>query len=173
MKNQSHKQDNLIKRIGCGFLVGLLLLCVTACGKSNSAAAISIEGELSDIMADIYENADLDAETKEAMSGYVLDTLTADNEEALLGAADIPYMEGVFSVPMISSIAYQCVLLRVDPEDVETVKEVLLANADLNKWVCVSAETVLVENVGDLVLFIMSSEDVAYAVSESFQALGD
>ena len=34
-------------------------------------------------------------------------------------------LEGVYSVPMISSIAYQCVLLRVNPEDVDKVKEML------------------------------------------------
>ena len=74
-------------------------------------------------------------------------------------------------MPAMSSIAYQCVLLRVNPEDVESVKATLQENADVNKWVCVTAETVLVENVGDLVLFIMSSEDVAYAVSSSFKSL--
>ena len=172
MKNRDHNQKSIIKRMGSGLLVGLLLLCITACGKGNSVVMVSIEGELSDIMADIYENADLDTETKEAMDGYVLDILTADNEEALLGAADVPYIEGVFSVPMISSIAYQCVLLRVEPNNVEEVKETLLTNADLNKWVCVSAETVLAESVGDLVLFIMGEENTASAVSVSFQALG-
>ena len=53
----------------------------------------------------------------------------------------------------------------------DKVKEMLKENADVNKWVCVSAETVLVENVGDVVLFIMSSQDAAYAISSSFQAL--
>ncbi len=99
------------------------------------------------------------------------DTLTEENEQAILGTSDIEYIEGVYSVPMMSSIAYQCVLLRVNPDDIETVKQQLKDNADLNKWVCVSAETMLVENVGDLVLFIMSSKDVAYAVSTSFQSL--
>ncbi len=105
------------------------------------------------------------------MQEYVCDALTAENEQALLGVDGVPYTEGVYSVPMISSIAYQCVLLRVNPEDVDKVKEMLKENADVNKWVCVSAETVLVENVGDVVLFIMSSQDAAYAVSSSFQAL--
>ena len=118
-----------------------------------------------------YEGVDLDAETKEAMQGYVIDTLTSDNEQAFLGTEGVSYTEGVYSVPMMSSIAYQCVLLRVAPEDVENVKTMLKENADVNKWVCVSAETVLVENVGDVVLFIMSDQEAAYAVSASFQAL--
>lgn len=147
---------------------------MTACGKSeagDSAGSKTIEGDLQEIMAQIYEGVDLDAETKEAMQGYVIDTLTSDNEQAFLGTEGVSYTEGVYSVPMMSSIAYQCVLLRVAPEDVENVKTMLKENADVNKWVCVSAETVLVENVGDVVLFIMSSQEAAYAVSASFQAL--
>lgn len=159
----------------------ILLLCMmcavfcTACGNAktnDNAQGAAIEGELTDIMAQIYAEADLDSETKAAVQEYVSDTLTAENEQAILGTDGVKYTEGIYSVPMISSIAYQCVLLRVAPEDVESVKEQLKANADVNKWVCVSAETVLVESVGDLVLFIMSDQNTAYALSASFQALG-
>lgn len=165
-----------MKRMKRGMMAIAVLLCIvlcSACGKGeNASGGGSIEGELADIMAQIYEGADVDVETKEAMQGYITDTLTADNEQAILGVAGISYTEGVYSVPMISSIAYQCVLLRVDPDDVESIKSALKENADVNKWVCVSAEIVLVENVGDVVLFVMCDKDSAYAISESFQALG-
>ena len=138
----------------------------------EDTATDTIEGDLSDIMSQIYANLEgIDAERKETMQDYIIDVLTEDNEQAMLGTSDVDYIEGVFSVPMISSIAYQCVLLRVNPDDIETVKQQLKDNADVNKWVCVSAETVLVENVGDLVLFIMSDQDVAYSVITAFQSL--
>lgn len=148
--------------------------CCMACGSKdteNGSSSASIEGELTDIMTEIYAGVNVDAETKEAMQGYVSQEINADNEEYILGVTGVPYTEGICSMPAMSSIAYQCVLLRVNLEDVESVKATLQENADVNKWVCVTAETVLVENVGDLVLFIMSSEDVAYAVSSSFQSL--
>lgn len=165
------------RRILTGIITVVFITCtvlMTACGKGETAgdsAGKTIEGDLQDVMAQIYEGVDLDAETKQAMQEFVSDTLTAENEQAILGVEGVPYTEGIYSVPMISSIAYQCVLLRVNPEDVENVKTMLKENADVNKWVCVSAETVLVENVGDVVLFIMSDQDAAYAVSASFQAL--
>lgn len=145
-------------------------------GNGTDAAAdsgaVSVEGDLQDIIAEIYAGLEgVDSETKEAIEGYISDILTEENEQALLGTSGIDYIEGIYSVPLMSSIAYQCVLLRVNPDDVENIKQQLKDNADLNKWVCVSAETMLVENVGDLVLFIMSEKDVAYAVSASFQAL--
>ena len=120
----------------------------TSDNESNAeadSAAETIEGDLQDIMKDIYAGLEgIDAERKETMQDYIIDVLTEDNEQAMLGTADIDYTEGIFSVPMISSIAYQCVLLRVNPDDIENIKQQLKDNADLNKWVCVSAETVLV-----------------------------
>lgn len=166
-------KGNYAKKAAACLLAGMLIFGITACGNGGSGKTVSIEGELTDIMSDIYANADLDSETKEAMEGYIMDTLTADNETAILGVSNVPYIEGVYSMPMISAIAYQCVLLRVEPENVDQVKDLLLTNADPNKWVCVSAETVLVDNLGDLVLFIMGGEDVTNAVSESFQTLSE
>lgn len=171
------------KTIAILLLVSLVFTCA-ACGKNDAASnntdsmgdnadtSDTIEGDLQDIMAEIYSGIEgIDSETKEAIEGYITDVLTEDNEQALLGTADIEYNEGIYSVPMISSIAYQCVLLRVNPDNIEEVKQQLKDNADLNKWVCVSAETMLVENTGDLVLFIMSEKDVAYAIVNSFQSL--
>lgn len=170
--NDKMKKKNIFILITIVMILSCAAFCA-ACGTSSgNASEIHIEGELPDILTQIYENANLDAEFRESLQYYMTDTLTQENEQAILGTADASYIEGIYSVPMMSSIAYQCVLLRVEQDNVETVKTALRENADVNKWVCVSAETVLVENVGDLVLFIMSGEDVAYAVSESFQALG-
>ncbi|MDE7282524.1 MAG: hypothetical protein K2N85_02910 [Lachnospiraceae bacterium] len=150
-----------------------LILCMsvcTACGKTQESA--NIEGELTDILAQIYEGADLDSETKEAMAtAYYTDVLTEDNATLFLGTSEVSYVEGIISAPLMNVIPYQCVLLRVNSEDVDSVKTLLLENADLNKWVCVSADTAKAENIGDLVLFVMGEQNVADAVVASFKAL--
>jgi len=99
------------KRITAYIITIVTAVCmafmVTACGKwetENNAGGKTIEGDLQEIMAQIYAGVDLDAETKEAMQGFVTDTLTSDNEQALLGVEGVSYTEGVYSVPMISSI---------------------------------------------------------------------
>ncbi|MBD5506769.1 MAG: hypothetical protein HDR05_01570 [Lachnospiraceae bacterium] len=97
--------------------------------------------------------------------------LTDDLESYILGTDEITYTEGVVSMPKMSSVAYQCVLLRVDEADVETAKEALKNSADPDKWVCVSAESTLIESRGDVIFFIMSSKDVAYAMNSAFQNL--
>lgn len=81
-------------------------------------------------------------------------------------------LDSVYSAPMMSSIAYQCVLLRVsEDQDIEAAKKLLEENADPAKWICVEAESVVVENVGDVILFIMADKDVADAAKEAFLAL--
>lgn len=84
------------------------------------------------------------------------------------------YAESYYSIPMINVNPYQCILLRL-PEgaDVEAAKETLLANADPRKWVCVEAESVVVENVGDVILFLMADTATADAIKASFLALGE
>lgn len=151
-------------------LVGILAVCCMACGK-ESAASKGPEGSLQDIMTALYANADLGADFREGLEYFQMMELTDDLESYILGTDEITYTEGVVSMPAMSSVAYQCVLLRVDEADVDTTKEALKNSADPNKWVCVTAETVLIESRGDVIFFIMSSKDVAYAMNSAFQNL--
>lgn len=122
-------------------------------------------------MASLYENAQLDAEFREGLDSFETVELTDDLEISILGTDEVTYTEGVVSMPMMSSMAFQCVLLRVDEADVETVKQTLKDNANPDKWVCVSAETTLIESRGNVIFFIMSSKNEAYALNEAFQKL--
>ena len=96
--------------------------------------------------------------------------LTEDTEVSLLGTDEIEYTEGAASIPMISPNAFQLVLLRVEEENVDTVKQQLKDYADLNKWICVSAETMLIESRGNVIFFVMGDNDTAYALNSAFQA---
>ena len=51
---------------------------------------------------------------------------------------------------------------------ISKLQEALEENADPAKWICVEAESVVVENVGDVILFIMADKDVADAAKEAF-----
>lgn len=155
-------------------LTGLLILIAgllcAACGDKKESSD-SPEGALTDIVASLYENAELDAEFKEGLPYFDTVELTDELKSSILGTDDITYTEGVVSMPKMSSVAYQCVLLRVDEADVETVKQTLKDNANPDKWVCVSAETVLIESRGNVIFFIMSGKNEAYALNEAFQKL--
>lgn len=153
-----------------GLLVLLTGLACTACGDKKDSSD-QLEGSLNDIMASLYENAELDPDFRDNLDSYETVEITDDLESYILGTDEITYTEGVVSMPMMSSMAYQCVLLRVDEADVETVKQLLKDNADPDKWVCVSAETTLIESRGDVIFFIMSGKNEAYAMNTAFQNL--
>lgn len=156
------------------FLTGLLIVFAgvvcSACGGGKSGSD-KLEGSLQDMMASLYANADLVQDFRDTLDSYETVDLTDDLEISILGTDQITYTEGVVSMPMMSSMAYQCVLLRVDEANVESAKQALKDNADLDKWVCVSAETMLIESRGDVIFFIMCDKNTAEAMSSAFQKL--
>ena len=125
------------------FIAIVTAFTCTACGAKQEKTD-QLNGRLSEIMSGIYENADLSDDFREGLEFFETFELTEDIEISILGTDEIDYKEGVVSMPMMSSIAYQCVLLRVDENNVDTAKQQIKDNADLNKWICVSAETMLI-----------------------------
>lgn len=160
------------RMMACCLTLVLALAAFAGCGKEQQAA--NLEGSCEEILTKVYENAKLDDETREAMEYYQTTPIDETTAEYLLGTADVKYAEAVVSAPMMNAVAYQCVILRVaEGEDVEAAKKLLKDNANPRKWVCVEAESVVVENVGDVILYIMADQTTADAVKTSFLALGE
>lgn len=158
----------------------ILSLTMTAalfagCGNKNAGEqAAGLDGTCAEILEQVYEKADLDADLREAMEYYQNTPVEAESAEYILGTTDVKYTDSVYSAPMMSSVAYQCVLLRLDKDaDAKAAKKLLLEKADPIKWVCVEAESVVVENVGDVILYIMADQKTADAVKTAFLALGE
>lgn len=158
------------KQIVSYILLTVLCIFCTACG-SKEEKSDALTGNLSDIMDTLYETADLSEDFRSGMDSFETFEITDDLEMSILGTEEITYLEGIASIPMISPNAYQCVLLRVDKGDVDTVKQQLKENADLNKWICVSAETMLIESRGDVIFFVMGDQNTVYALNSAFQNL--
>lgn len=156
-------------------LIGTMAACGGNAGSADTAA--NLEGTCSEILTQVYETAELDADFKEALQYFentAIPTDDTDMQTFMIGTTDVAFTDSVYSAPMMSSIAYQCVLLRLEEgADVEAAKETLLASADPRKWVCVEPESVLVENVGDVVMVIMADEPMATAIKDAFLALGN
>lgn len=143
-------------------------------GCGSKIETPSIEGSCIDIMNQVYETAELDEGLREAMNYYETTTITDDREEYILGTTDVEYTDSAYSAPMMTSVAYQCVVLRVEPaEDIVKTKQLLLDKADKQKWICVEAESVVVENVGDVILYVMAEKQTADALKTAFLSLGD
>lgn len=159
-------------------VAGAMILVMTAslfvgCGKTKQQSA-NLEGSCEEILNKVYEKADLDSGLREAMQYYQTNAIDESSEEYILGTGEVDYTDSVYSAPMMSSIAYQCVILRLEAdEDVQVAKQQLLDHAEPAKWVCVEAESVVVENVGDVVLYVMADAQTADAIKTAFLALGE
>lgn len=154
--------------IVCIMILNFVIATLIGCGNKKKDV---IEGTPTELLAKLYETADLSEDFKSRLDYFETYEMTKEIEMSILGTEDIAYVEGACSIPMMQPNAFQMVLLRVSDSDVETVKEKLTESADLDKWICVSAETMLIESRGDLILFVMGDQESVYALNSAFQNL--
>ena len=150
------------KKFGLGLLIiGALFL--TGC----SAKEENIEGSLEEIMDKLYEGISED----ELPMGLSNIEITSENVEGYLGTSDIEFDSALASESMVGSIAHSIILVRAkENQDIEALKKQIEDSINPNKWVCVTAENVVVKNKGDLILVIMTNE-LAPKIEENFDKL--
>lgn len=74
------------------------------------------------------------------------------------------------SVPLITAQAYSVAIVKVkDSADVEKIKQEMLDNIDMRRWICVSAEQLYITNSGNLIFSVMADKDIAEAVYNDFK----
>ena len=74
------------------------------------------------------------------------------------------------SVPVMTAQAYLVAIVKVkDSADVEKIKQEMLDNIDMRRWICVSAEQLYITNSGNIIFSVMADKDVAKAVYNDFK----
>ena len=113
----------------------------------------------------IYKGVNLPETETEAIE------TTSDNVEAYTGLKSNSNIEKmVVSEPFINAQAYSAVALIVkEGSDIEKIKQEILENINMNKWICVSAEQLYITNNGNVIFLVMSDEDQAKPVYDNFK----
>ena len=76
----------------------------------------------------------------------------------------------VVSVPVMTAQAYSVAVVKVkESADVEKIKQEMLDNIDMRRWICVSAEQLYITNSGNVIFSVMADKDVAKAVYNDFK----
>ena len=148
-------------------LLTLFLLAGAAACQPQATADAAVQGSLSEIMEKIYAGA----KTQE-MPELTNTEITGENSKYYLGVENLEYKEALASEPLMNASPHSVCLVRLNEgQDMEEVKQQLRDNADPFKWVCVGVQEdqIIVDNIGDLVVLIMSAD--ADALHESFLAL--
>ncbi len=149
------------KKIGLISLIGMLFL--TGCSNKSQ----NIEGSLEEIMTKLYEGIS-EEELPMALTNI---EITNENVENYLGTNDIEFESALASESMVGSIAHSVILIRAkENQDIEALKAKIEANINPNKWICVTAENVIVKNKGNLILVVMSNE-LASPIEQNFDKL--
>lgn len=154
---------NTVKKVVISLSLFAVLFGVVACGKTKN-----VEGTLEEIMEKVYTDVPEDKRPMMLMNTEV----TKENVAYYLGTDDIEFEEALASESGTGSIAHSIVLVRTkDGADVEKIKTTIKDNVDPRKWICVEAESVEVKSKGNLIILIMSSEDTAKKIENSFDNL--
>lgn len=155
--------------VGIIIVVTIIIGFVFAMNKNNSNGLnLETADEIKDMLNNIYTELGDTLPVLETMEIDVNDQMLCTTYTGLKSNENVELL--VVSEPPISSQAYSAVILKVKTDaDIESMKQEMIDNINVNKWVCVSAEKVYVTNSGNIIFLVMASEDWAKPVYEKFK----
>ena len=137
---------------------------------TNGGTSVKIESgkDMKSMLKSIY------SENKDVLPKLETEEIDVSNSDLVTSYTGIQSTGNVESLvvlePLMSSQAYSAVALKVKSNaNIETVKEEILNNVDMRKWICVSAEKLYVTNYNNIIFFVMSDEDWSTATYNSFK----
>jgi len=140
---------------------------VAISGKNGGTTATEIN--MKKMFDTIY--ADLKDQLPDSLTTQEIDVKDGEQVAEYTGLVSTKNVEKLLvSEPMISSQAYSAVALKVKAgADIEGIKQEMLDNLNMNKWICVSAEKLYITSYNNIIFAVMSDEDWAKPVYDGFK----
>ncbi len=156
------------------FIIGLILLAVISfvifilVSGSDNKGSVETPKDINDIINTINKNNKNVLPELETMK---VDIKNIDEVTSYTGLKTNDGIESItVSVPLITSQAYSVAIVKVkDSADVEKIKQDMLDNIDMRRWICVSAEQLYITNSGNVIFSVMADKDIAKAVYNDFK----
>ena len=156
------------------FIIGLILLAVISfiifilVSGSGKKGNVETPKNVNDIINTINKN---NKNVLPELETIKVDIKNIDEVTSYTGLKTNDGIESiVVSEPLITSQAYSVAIVRVkDNADVEKIKQEMLDNIDMRRWICVSAEQLYITNSGNVIFSVMADKDVAKAVYNDFK----
>ena len=136
--------------------------------KSNEGTTIETASQMKEMFKSIYNKLGDELPDLETQK---IDVSDASMVKAYTGLQSNENVETiVVSEPSMSSQAYSAVAVKVKAgANVENMKQEMLDNIDMAKWICVSASNLYITNSGNTIFMVMSDEDWAKPVYDAFK----
>ena len=156
------------------FIIGLILLAVISfiifilVSGSGNKGNVETPKNINDIINTINKN---NKDVLPELETMKVDIKNIDEVTSYTGLKTNAGIESiVVSVPLITAQAYSVAIVKVkDNADVEKIKQEMLDNIDMRRWICVSAEQLYITNSGNVIFSVMADKDIAKAVYNDFK----
>ena len=156
------------------FIIGLILLAVISfiifilVSGSGKKGNVETPKNVNDIINTINKN---NKNVLPELETIKVDIKNIDEVTSYTGLKTNNDIESiVVSVPMMTSQAYSVAVVKVkDTANVEKIKQEMLDNIDMRRWICVSAEQLYITNSGNVIFSVMADKDIAKAVYDDFK----
>ena len=156
------------------FIIGLILLAVISfiifilVSGSGNKGSVETPKDINDIINTINKNNKNVLPELETMK---VDIKNIDEVTSYTGLKTNDGIESiVVSEPLITSQAYSVAVVKVkDTANVEKIKQEMLDNIDMRRWICVSAEQLYITNSGNVIFSVMADKDIAETVYNDFK----
>ena len=156
------------------FIIGLILLAVISfiifilVSGSGNKGSVETPKDINDIINTINKNNKNVLPELETMKVDIKNIDEVTSYTGLKTSNDIESI--VVSVPMMTSQAYSVAVVKVkDTANVEKIKQEMLDNIDMRRWICVSAEQLYITNSGNVIFSVMADKDIAETVYNDFK----
>lgn len=125
--------------------------------------------EIQNMLASIYSSGKVELPELETSVIDVADEMQVSSFTGLKTNENVESL--VVSAPFINAQAYSLAVVKVNENaDVEKMKQEMLNNVDMRKWICVSAEKLYITNYENIIFLVMSSEEWAKPVYNEFKS---
>ena len=156
------------------FIIGLILLAVISfiifilVSGSGKKGNVETPKNVNDIINTINKN---NKNVLPELETIKVDIKNIDEVTSYTGLKTNDGIESiVVSEPLVTAQAYSVAIVRVkDNADVEKIKQEMLDNIDMRRWICVSAEQLYITNSGNVIFSAMADKDIAKAVYNDFK----
>lgn len=148
------------KLLSLGVAMLAVVILLTGCGSNNLSMSAK------EVIDEVYKDVNIEFPIGETME------IDQESMAYHLGVDNLKVEEAYVSDAMMSSQAHSVAVIKLkDGEDVAAAKKAIEDNANPRKWLCVEAEQVIVENIGNTIILIMSNKDIAPKIQENFKNL--
>ena len=141
-----------------------IFLVLVINNKSSNASKLNSSKDIADMMKEIHKD-DLLPETIK-MKVNLKDKESVKAYTGLNSSDNIKYI--YVREPSISSIPSAIAIKVKDKSKINDMKQEILNNIDMNKWICVSAEKLYITSYNDIIFVVMSYTEYSDKIYDKF-----